>query len=156
MNSLPNLAEAQMTDLSKITALAAELNKQSNQVNQILEDFEAKMQPLNLGLEVWLWEYPLRKNDETKTINVEDILGFGKGPDNKAVLLVKTVKYEQDQSGDPDRAHPITGYPMWEKLGESKPQLLSKASRELRIESLPKLDHIVKLLVKKVEEPEKV
>jgi hypothetical protein len=49
--------ETPMPTFDDLTKVGKTLNEQSNQINQILQDFEKKLAEMNLGVEAWLDEW---------------------------------------------------------------------------------------------------
>src|SRR5438552_6538618 len=47
-------------NLSEITPLAQELNQTTAQINSIISTVNEKLAPLNLGIEVWLEDTPIK------------------------------------------------------------------------------------------------
>lgn len=154
-----------MTRLDDLANLAKTLNKQSDQINTILSDFERKLDKMNLGIEVWLGLSALTRSGSSFTINQAVVLAekpngevteyrvlgygrvFGPGPGPapsrkteqgpRYGLVVRTEHWRglHDESEDP-----------FEMVWVSPPSRLLQASRELRVKALDMLDQLLEEL----------
>src|SRR5438552_631515 len=96
------------TRLSSLEDTASKLNEASNSVTEILNAVEKRLADMNIGLEVWLDDKPLKKTDARFIDNDDDSavvhwtekrLGYAR-VDKKWCLAVKSV-----QMNGPDEEH---------------------------------------------------
>lgn len=138
--------ETAMANLRDLANISQQLNAKSNHVNQILQEFEAKLSEMNLGVEVWLEDDPISEapsnfydQDRDKEIRrkTDTVLGFGKYGD-RFLLLVKGVEYDyagRDVYGD-----------KWQKLDDGKRKPLLQAPREIRIKAMEKVEALIEAM----------
>jgi hypothetical protein len=148
------LAEAAMANLNDLAKVSKEINKRSDEVNQILKDLEKKLVAMNLGVEAWLLNQPLKSQltvrpyedrngeEQDERFCIEEVLGFGCWGDRYA-LLVKQMTYEED----------FQTRKLTKLKDEEDPRLLLQSSRDLRIEAL---NHIEALLDELVREARRI
>ena len=146
-----NLAEASMTNLADLPKLSKQVNEQSDQVNQVLQDLEKKLVAMNLGVETWVQPEVTSGNalnvklftDGGGHWSEDQILGFGRFGD-RSMLLVKTLTFQKRYEEDDQE-----GY--WDYHSESAPRPLLQASREIRIKALDKIEDLLDALRKEAE-----
>ncbi len=139
-----NLAEASMTNLADLTELSKQVNEQSDQVNQVLQDLEKKLVAMNLGVEAWV-RVPLDSNPyllNTVRNRIDKVLGFGRHGDRYA-LLVRTVTSVR-------RYHDETGEWVWD-CQEAKQRPLLQASRELRVKALVQTELLLDVIAREAQ-----
>ncbi len=90
--------------LSQLTETAATLNRKSDSINKLIEQFQATLQKMNIGFEVWLTSDPLdsrkwtEKDDDDKVVatgSTDQELGFARFY-NEWALMVRTAVYRDD------------------------------------------------------------
>ena len=130
-----------MANLSDLTKLSKQLNEESNQVNQVLQNFEQKLNDMNLGVEAWLnpgaHNLPALRSrpyeDNGQFLEEIEVLGFGRFGQRYA-LLFKTQCWKRRGDGQD---------PEWDLVSEGPARPLLQASRELRIRALDQLETLL-------------
>jgi hypothetical protein len=92
--------------LSELTDAAAQLNTESDSINDLISKFESTLSDINLGIEVWasapLEEVRWTEDDDDGRTMVEGThdkqLGFAKI--NDWCLAVRRVSYRKERDGD--------------------------------------------------------
>lgn len=91
--------------INELSNLASKLNQKSDTLNKTIEDIEAKLNKLNLGVEAWLENHcveigdPDHDRDEEVTSRDEILLGFARFEDGWHLAIKDTVA-EKDADGD--------------------------------------------------------
>ncbi len=135
-----------MSNLAVLTGLSKNLNRQSNQVNDLLKEFEQKLYALNLGVEEWAYDDPLAttptnfydgEKDREYRESYDVVLGWGRMGERYGLLIQSvTYRWEQDE---------------WVMINEGPRTPLLQASREVRIAALEKVDSLIKALTERVK-----
>jgi septation ring formation regulator EzrA len=111
----------------KLSEVAADLNKVSDSLGQMIADLDSALKKLNLGLTVWV---QFRGNDDTETLDYwSDELGYVKSGGKWGVAL-RTV---QGNYNHPDRDFTET----W---------LFNDGPRQLRLASIPYIPQLLEKL----------
>jgi hypothetical protein len=131
--------------LTDLETTAEALNRESDTVNTLIEQFEAKLRALNVGLDVWTpvddgaqWDQPVEnaRGDEVVERQWEQTeLGFIKTMNTHGErvwgLAVRSVLYRRDDQGD------------WEIINPGRRDRLLDASRVQRIAALKAFPRLV-------------
>jgi hypothetical protein len=152
-----NLQTQLLHDLfEELERSANELNEYADSINLSIKNTEERLAPMNIGVELFL-EEPLLESDpeasqaadENGDIYViteayQDLLGFGKAPEDGWCLLIKRVQVQDShrEGGNDEVSHsetPLKNYP------------LLQASRELRILALGRIPELLKALTTAVD-----
>jgi hypothetical protein len=140
--------------LSDLSAVATQLNKQSDSINEILGAWEQKLRALNIGLDVWVTlsteeasvtvedDSPAADPSATKDVHgsLDHQLGWDKYIDNTWRLLTRQVTYRLDL---------LERQEIWRS---EMPQPIRSASRKVRIDALEALPRLLQQLKKDAEE----
>jgi hypothetical protein len=122
-------------DFSRLQDLSNDLNKKSDELNESLKAFEAKLASLRLGVTAWV-SPPLEKATEVDGNEFITKLGYSKVTGSWCLTLV----YDDDfSSGDPN-----SPYPRYTPL--------SQAPRDLRILAVEQLPKLLKEIEKRADE----
>lgn len=137
-SSSPKLTAA----LSKLSSAAAQLNQESEALNEILRSVESQIVESQVGLEVWLNGCIASQDGEgrggTRTWTSQ-FIGFARVDDDWC-LAVKTVRYESGFfEGD-------TSAPYQDQSAVGKPSRLDQSSRQLRIAALSQLPELLEAI----------
>jgi hypothetical protein len=125
--------------IDELSNLASKLNQQSDRLNSIISITNAKLEKLNIGLEVWVrGEAKGRKIDRHAKITM---LGYAKVED-KWQLAFKQATFQTIIDGDQE---------FDEILSATDSRSLLKASRAIRIESMPLIPDLLTALESEVE-----
>lgn len=129
-------------DFSRLQSLSESLNKESDNLNESIKAFEAKLASLRLGVNAWVAP-PLEKEvDEKNGLESTTSLGYSKATGNWCL----TIAYEND-------------------FGPESTQFssLSQAPRDIRMKAVRQLPRLLKAIesaaaeaVKEVEEARKI
>lgn len=145
--------ETAMANLQDLANLSKALNQQSNQVNQILQDLEKKLQGMNLGVEAWAEDDPLEESPYTFIPQDSDreykylksaILGFSRHGGDEFVLTVKICRYQHDGLN-------AYGQDNWKEIDTETVRPLLQASRELRVKALDKIESLLDVLTREAQ-----
>lgn len=133
---------------AELTELSRRLNKDSDEVTSLIEQFEKKLKSLSLGIEIWLSKNPLQtdinQGDLRRSEHKETWLGYAR-LENKWALAVKDVRVCDGQfDGDENM-------PYREVFDLGNARSLVEASRLLRLEAVPKLGRLLGALKAKTE-----
>lgn len=137
---------ANTAGLSDLAEVSRKLNQKSDTLNNVISSINAKLEAMNIGLEVWLENFPVESGDSYSTYGNADrdeeypiptrdvtILGYARVGD-KWVLAVKSAVFVSEQGR--------TGEACEEIRESSELRPLLDASREIRARSMrliPKL-----------------
>lgn len=141
-------AEAAMAKFEDLAKVSKQINQRSDEANQILKELEQKLVAMNLGVEAWITKYPLTSIESTVEMEdkrdyelyderhrTDEVLGFGYFGDRQ-MLLVKESFYSESP-------HQLTQYGNWRLDRETEAKPLLQASRQLRIEALGNIEHLI-------------
>ncbi len=137
-----------MANLEELSSKLKALNQESDQVNKILLDFEAKINAMNPGLEAWVVDGSKVLNsrnykENKKRYSLDTHLGFGKHGD-KYCLLFKEITYVWEPNL-------LTGGSDWEQIDENLPRPLLQAPRDFRIKALELMEDLIDAIKDKAE-----
>jgi Glycine cleavage T-protein C-terminal barrel domain len=123
-----------MTDINDLEPLSKRLNTASNDLNVSLQIIQERLNALGIGLEVWLKQSSLSETSwedigTGKREYMAEELGYGR-LDEGWGLLVRTNRYTEDTDGNTE------SYP-------SPPKSLLRASRALRVASIPLIPALI-------------
>jgi hypothetical protein len=140
------------TRLSSLEDTASKLNEASNSVTAVLNAVEKRLASMNIGLEVWLDDKPLRKTDrrfiegddggDAVVHWVEKRLGYAR-IDKKWCLAVKSV---QMNGPTEERDEPL------EVATDGDPIPLAQASRRIRLSAVRLMPRFIDRLERGAEE----
>lgn len=129
-------------DFSRLQSLSESLNKESDNLNESIKAFEAKLASLRLGVNAWVLPPLETEVDEQHGIESTTSLGYSKATGNWCL----TLAYANDI--DPESTHFSS---------------LSQAPRDIRMKAVRQLPQLLKAIesaaaeaVKEVEEARKI
>ena len=123
-------------ELAELQPLAEKLNQKSNEINETIASFNAKLAAMNVGIEVWPECYHKNRGDYE--------IGYAKVEDGKTsswMLAMRTCTAQKDENG------------FWvaEEGSEGYPESVLSASRTIRLETIAALPEILRWLKDETE-----
>jgi len=136
-----------MVNFQELKQIAPQLNQESDGLQATLQKIQDNIKAVNVGLHVWLEdeissrEIPSVHPDGCRC--TQDVyLGYSKTHAGWGIAIQERVNYlKYDSYGDSE----------WEIYSTSEPQLLLKASREIRIAALEHLQALVDSITQKAK-----
>jgi hypothetical protein len=122
-------------DFSRLQDLSNDLNKKSDELNESLKAFEAKLASFRLGVTAWV-SPPLETEKEDDGNEITTKLGYSKVTGSWCL----TLEYDDDFTSGFDNAP----YPHYTPL--------SQAPRDLRIKAVEQLPMLLKEIEKRADE----
>jgi len=141
--------------LEELSELAKVLNSKSNQINELITELESRLASMNIGLEVWLGNYPLWEGPTSneggewgpEQHNRQRVLGYGRLSERSGwgLLVRECVKVQGFFEGDTSSPYAYT-------TDETEPKELISASREDRLKAIERFEDLVETLSDKANE----
>jgi hypothetical protein len=131
-----------LTDLSDLSPLAVTLNQKSDQINEVIAKFNAKLLSLNLGIELWVCTKDSGARIEDNSIcQCRDFLGYALcGKERRWQLATR----QESMTRANEHAEPVC-----EEIECATPLL--SAARERRILALQNIDALLIQMKKEAE-----
>jgi len=128
MGGTPEVIKSLMTNLADLAQAAVQLNEKSNSINATISKINEKLANLNLGIELWLEAAPLSNGR---------VLGY-RSIENRWQLTIR-MDLSQIEGAVYREGAPFAYQP------------LIKATRELRVEALPRIPALITALYNQTE-----
>ena len=141
--------------LEELSEVAELLNSKSNLINKLITEFESRLASMNIGLEVWLGNYPLwegptsneRGEFGSEQHNRQRVLGYGRLNERSGwgLLVKECVMIHGFFEGDTSSPYAYT-------TDETEPKELISVSREDRLKAIERFESLVETLADKANE----
>src|SRR5450759_663168 len=130
--------------LSNLTKTAEALNQKSDSINQTIGAIETRLREINVGIETWLFEHPIKSRrlfqdqdgDEIERGTRDEELGFAKLEDGGPAEWRFVVRSAEYANGD--------SCPTLKETGNYR--LLRDCSRKMRIAGLERIPRLIALM----------